>query len=321
MNRDCEKTGYAGTLTEAVLTILAIVSVAVVLCGAVLAAAGASWRIRAFFSVVSVLFDLVFVYEFMAKASATIRNPLLNRWTCPGWLLFTSSIPPFLLVSGPFLAGWLSADFASAAVRGYAISSPPLGALATIAALRLLRAARPFIPANGQHGSKPIATAAGLGLIIVFLGALFTDGLLLPSWFAAWTAENESTLSVVADMDTRTARLMVESNPKIKAAVAGGNILKTADPGLMPTDVIAFSDGSATVWFEALQVHKARGVAELVAALTACVVAAVYGFGYRRNQYGLTGSSTSSNPAHIMRARTTPACVAEIEGILGKPLR
>jgi hypothetical protein len=321
MNRDCEKTGYAGTLTEAVLTILAMVSVAVVLCGAALAAAGAPWRIRAFFTVVSVLFDLVFVYEFMAKASASIRNPHSNRWTCPGWLLFTSSIPPFLLVSGPFLAGWLSADFASAAVRGYAIASPPLGALATIAALRLLRAARPFIPARGQRGNKPIAAAASIGLIIVFLGALFTDGLLLPSWFAAWTAENESTLSVFADMDAQTARLMVESNPKIKAAIAGGSILKMADPGLMPTDLIAISDGSATLWFEAIRVHKARGVAELVAALAACAVAAAYGFGYRHNQYGATGSAASSDPVHVMKARTTPACLEEIEGILGKPLR
>jgi hypothetical protein len=321
MNRDCEKTGYAGTLTEAVLTILAIVSVAVVLCGATLAAIGASWRVRAFFALVSVLFDLVFVYEFMAKASAAIRNPHLNRWTCPGWLLFTSSIPPFLLVSGPFLAGWLSADFASAAVRGYAIASPPLGALATIAALRLLRAARPFISTHGQHGSKPVASAAGLGLIIVFLGALFTDGLLLPSWFAAWTAESESTLSVFADMDASTARLMVGSNPKIKAAITDGAILKMADPGLMPTDLIALSDGSSTLWFEALQLHKARGVAELVAALAACAVAAAYGFGYRRSPYGHTGLSTSSDPAHVLQARTTPACVEEIEGILGKPLR
>ncbi|MFH2113584.1 MAG: hypothetical protein ABIJ86_03630 [Spirochaetota bacterium] len=321
MNRDYEKTGYANGLADAVLTILAIASVAVVLCSAALAAAGTPWRVRAFFAVVSVLFDLVFVYELMAKASLAIRNPRMHRWTCPGWLLFTSSILPFLLVSGPFLAGWLSADFASAAVRGYAIASPPLGALATIAALRLLRAARPFIPACGQTGNKPMATAAGIGLVVVFLGTILTDGLLLPSWFAAWTAEHESSLQVIADTDTHTARLVVEANQNIKAAIAGGFILKAADPGLMPTDFIALSDGSATLWFDSLQVHKARGMAELVAALAACAAAAVYGFGFSRNRNNSSGLATTADPAHVMKARTTPACVEEIEGILGKPLR
>lgn len=321
MNRDCEKTGYTGGLADAVLTVLAIVSVAIVLGSAALATAGVSWRIRAFFMVTSVLFDLVFVYEFMAKASLALKTPGSHQWKCPGWLLFFSSIPPFLLVSGPFLAGWLRADFASAAVRGYAISTPPLGALATIAALRLLRAARPFIPACRQQGNKPLATAAGFGLIIVFLGALLTDGFLLPSWFAAWTAEHESTLHVFADTDVRTARFLVEANPKIKAAIAGGSVLKTADPGLMPTDLIALSDDSATLWFDALQVHKARGMAELVAAFAACAAAAVFGFSCRWDQHGSRGTSSSSDPAYVMRARTTPACVEEIEGILGKPLR
>ncbi len=321
MNRDCEKTGYAYGLADAVLTILAIVSVVVVLCGAALATAGGSWRIRAFFTVVSVLFDLVFVYEFMVKAGLAIKKPPLNRWTCPGWLLFTSSIPPFLLFSGPFLAGWLSVDFASAAVRGYAIASPPLGALATVAALRLLRAARPFISACGNDSHRPVATAAGIGLLIVFLGAVATDGFILPSWFDAWTAEQESTLQVFADTDTQTARLMVEANPKIKAAITAGTILKVADPGLMPADYIAHSDGTATLWFDALQAHKARGVAELVAALSACVAAAVYGIVCKQKQYGSNGQSSSANPFHVMKARTSPACIEEIEGILGKPLR
>jgi hypothetical protein len=320
MNRDCEKTGYTDSLTEAVLTILAIVSVAVVLCGASLAAAGASWRVRAFFAVLSVLFDLVFVSEFMAKASAAIKNSRFEKWTCPGWLLFTSSIPPFLLVSGPFLAGWLGADFASAAVRGYAIASPPLGALATSAALRLLRAARPFIPPRDQIGNRPAAVSAGIALCIVFLGAVFTDSLILPSWFAAWKTEHESTLAVFTITDTRTAQLMVETNPNIKGAIKYGQALKTAEPGLMPTDYIALTDGSATIWFDAQQVHKARGVAELVAALAASAAAAAYGIIIRRYRNGSIGTETFSSPDHVATARTTPVCAAEIKGILGKPL-
>jgi hypothetical protein len=321
MNRDCEKTGYVGDLADAVLTILAISSVAVVLCSATLAVAGASWQIRTFCAVVSVLFDLVFVYEFMVKATRAIRIFRFSDWTCPGWLLFASSIPPFLLVSGPFLAGWLSADFASAAVRGYGIASPPLGALATIAALRLLRAARPFFPVRKQNGNRPVTFAAGIALGVVFLGAILTDGLLLPSWFSAWTAEHESSLAVFSDMDTRTATLMVESNPNIKGAIAQGLVLKTASPDLMPTDYIALSDDSSTIWFDAQPVHEARGVAELVAALAACAAALAYGIGIKRNRNDPSGATPSLDPDHVIKARTTPICAEEIKGILGKPLR
>lgn len=321
MNRDCEKTGYTGSLADAVLTILAIVSVAVVLCGALLAAAGASWRIRAFFAVVSVLFDLVFVYEFMVKASATIRGSRSSRWTCPGWLLFISSIPPFLLVSGPFLAGWMHADFASAAVRGFAIASPPLGALATTTALRLLRAARPFIPVRAQNGNRPIAISAGIALGVVFFGAVFTDSLVLPSWFAAWTTEHESTLAAFAAADTRTAQMMVEANPNIKGAMIHDLVLKSAKPGLMPTDYFVLSDGSATIWFDAQQVHEARGVAELVAALAACTAAIAYGITIGRYRKGLIGPTAWEAKDHVLKTRTTPVCAAEIKGILGKTLR
>lgn len=321
MNRDCEKTGYAGGLADAVLTILATVSVAVVLCGATLAAGGASWRARAFFAVVSVLFDLVFVYEFMFKASKTIRNSRFKSWSCPGWLLFTSSVLPFLLVSGPFLAGWIHADFASAAVRGYAIASPPLGALATIAALRLLRAARPFIPPQEQNGKKPGTIAAGIALGVIFLGAIFTDSLVIPSWFAAWTTEHESTIVILSTADSRTAQLLVGTNPNIKGAVVHGLVLKAAEAGLMPTDYIVLSEGPVTIWFDAQTVHKARGVAELVAALAACAAAVAYGFSVRRYQLDPAGFSSSSDAAHVIKARTTPACAEEIEGILGKPLR
>lgn len=321
MNRDCEKTGYTDSLTDAVLTVLAIVSVAIVLCGALLTATGASWRVRAFFAVVSVLFDLVFVYEFMAKAGSALRNFRFDKWICPGWLLFISSIPPFLLVSGPFLSGWLQADFASAAVRGFAVASPPLGALATIAALRLLRAARPFLPPRGRNGSRPAAISAGIALSVVFLGALFTDSLFLPSWFAAWTTEQQSTLAVLAGTDTHTARLLAETNPSIKSAMVQDLILKAADPGLMPTDYIALSDGSATIWFDAKQVHVARGMAELVAALAACAAAAAYGMVIRRYHNGSSELSAVSAPDNLIEARTTPLCAEEIKGILGKPLR
>lgn len=321
MNRDCEKSGDAGGVADAVLTILAIVSVAVVLCGAMLAAGGASWRVRAFFAVVSVLFDLVFVYEFMVKAGNALGNARFQGWAYPGWLLFISSILPFLLVSGPFLAGWIHADFASAAVRGFAISRPPLGALATVAALRLLRAARPFIPARPQNGNQPVAIAAVIALGVVFLGAIFADSLFLPSWFAAWSTEHESTLAVLSAADTRNAQMLVEANTSIKGAVAHGVVLKAADPGLMPTDYIVLSEGPVTVWFDAQKVHLARGVTELVAALAACAAALAYAFGVRRYQSGMTGSAASSELVQVIEARTTPACAEEIEGILGKPLR
>jgi hypothetical protein len=321
MNRDCEKSGYTGSLADSVLTILAIVSVAVVLCGAILATGGASWRVRAFVAVVSVLFDLVFVYEFMVKAGKAIKDSRPERWSCPGWLLFASSVVPFLLVSGPFLAGWLRADFASAAVRGYAIARPPLGALATVAVLRLLRTARPFMKGRGQNSSKPVALAAGIALAVVFLGAVFTDSLLLPSWFSAWTTEHESTLAIVASADSRTARHLAETNANIKGAVSGNMVLKVAATSLMPTDYIVLSDGPVTIWFDANKVHAARGVAELVAALAACAAAMAYGIGIRRYQMGTAGSATSSDPAHVLKARATPACAEEIEGILGKPLR
>lgn len=321
MNRDREKTGYTDTLAHAVLSSLAIISVVVVLCGATMAASGVSWRAKAYLSVVSVLFDLIFVYEFLLKAIKAHRQAPTSGWSCPVWLLFASSIPPFLLVSGPFLAGWLQADFASAAVRGYGIATPPLGALATVSALRLLRLARPFIPARAIHRNKPAATAAGFALSVVFLGAILVDSFFLPSWSAAWTAEHESTLRVFSELEPPIAQLMVTANPNIQGAVLRGLTLKTANPGLMPTDYIALSNGNSTLWFDARQAHSARGMAELLAALAICVAAIAYGIGLRRYHSTNDGCADSPDPDQVIRTRATPVCAEELEGILGKSRR
>ena len=99
------------------------------------------------------------------------------------------------------------------------------------------------------------------------------------------------------------------------------SVLKAADVSLLPTDFIALSHGNATLWFDAKRIHVAKGIAELLSALAACIAAIVYGIGYQRNLNNPTKHSSFSDPKHFLQARTTPACVEEIKGILGKPVR
>ncbi|MCP5453646.1 MAG: hypothetical protein H7A27_06655 [Spirochaetaceae bacterium] len=139
MERDIEKTrrsGAVSAIASSTMDALAIVSIVFVFAAAVMAAAGASWRASAFMAIVGVLFDILFSYEFFLGA--------LRRPSPFPWLAGLSSALPLLLVSGPFLAGWAGADLGSAAVRGYWLARSPLGGLSVVAALRLLRAARPF---------------------------------------------------------------------------------------------------------------------------------------------------------------------------------
>ncbi|MBN2873951.1 MAG: hypothetical protein JXM71_02555 [Spirochaetales bacterium] len=336
MERVSEKSegrGGFGATIKRTLDTLAVISVLAVLTGAALTAAGVSWRARAYVSIVSTLFDVIFAYEFIAR-SATRERPF-------PWLYGLSSVLPLLAVSGPFIAGWLMADVSATAVRGFWLGPAPLGGLSTLAALRLLRVIRPF---QGNYernlSSKDSARklAASIGLAVVLVGSLASDAFLLPSMARAAAYNRNSTASALAAIDDMDDLKSAASAAGALAVRSGGVIVIPATVQLSPSDYARVSSGTLELWLPTRDERRARGVLEAVAALASLAAALAFALANSVNvnvsqgvQDGVRRAPGSQATSRRLRSRynkaeasfhdrpkDVPAGTEELAGILGK---
>ncbi|PKL25366.1 MAG: hypothetical protein CVV47_04730 [Spirochaetae bacterium HGW-Spirochaetae-3] len=300
---------------------LAIVSVLSVFAGAALAAAGASWRVGAYVSIVGVLFDVVFSYEFFIH--------LLQKERPFPWLRGASSVLPLLLVSGPFISGWASLDLGASAVRGFWLGASPIGGLAVVAALRLLRVARPFQrakPATGSPGGRVAvsgAAAAAVGIVAVLLGAAASDALLVPGLASVAAARRESAVSAIAAATSDGERVSAALAAKAVALSVDGRVLVAAPSGISPTAYAVESRDGVSAWFEVADEARARGAAAAIAALASLLAAAGYAIAFF-DPFGSSNRATDGSDhslgdaARRNRPADKPAGSEELEGILGK---
>ncbi|HPE90163.1 MAG TPA: hypothetical protein PLH55_11665 [Spirochaetales bacterium] len=339
MERDIEKTrrsGAVSAIASSTMDALAIVSIVFVFAAAVMAAAGASWRASAFMAIVGVLFDILFSYEFFLGA--------LRRPSPFPWLAGLSSALPLLLVSGPFLAGWAGADLGSAAVRGYWLARSPLGGLSVVAALRLLRAARPFnverqsgddgagrrVAASSRAASSRAASsraAAILGIGVVLAGAAMADALLIPGLSGSSAARRETAMDEIASAPDEGAMIRAARAGGAFALKDGERALLAATGPVSPARYAVLSRGGLEAWFDVSYEARARGAAAAIAALASLAAAA----GYAASLHGLwprrlpAGRGTAAARPGATAAgepgaprRDAPAGSEELAGILGK---
>lgn len=315
MKRGVEKSGVAThARLIAVLDTLALVSVVIALVASTLAASGASWKVRAYASIVAMLFDIIFTVEFFARLAAGERP----------WLVGIGSVVPLLAVSGPFLFGWAGADLYASAVRGFWLAGPPASALAAAGALRLLRVGR----ALGDDGRglrlTPLLAALITAGAVMFLGALAFQGSLVPGPALADRQRHEAAVATIAASRTEAERLAA-------AKAAGALALRVDGRAVLPVDhVVAAADyvtsrlGTVEAWFPASAQVRARGAFEAILALAGLAFAAAYGAvshfhrdpRHRRSAYDPNGAAPASD-ARAGRS-DTPAGVEELAGILGK---
>ncbi len=328
MERDIEKSGYVYRLRDSAastLNALAVVSVLAVFTGAVLAATGSSWRVGAYVSIVGVLFDIVFSYEFFV---------LLLRGARPiPWLRGLSSVLPLLLVSGPFLAGWASFDLGAAAVRGFWLGAPPVGGLAVVAALRLLRVARPLARARfaGARlaGVAPGRRAAGsvaalVGIVAALVGAAACDALIVPGLASISEARRTSAVHTIASAGSDAERISAARAAEAIALSVDGRVLVAAPYGVSPAAYAVEARAGVTAWFEVADEARARGAASAIAALASMLAAAGYAIAFSGPFGNVAGSPTDASDDSVDdasrrdRPADRPAGSEELEGILGK---
>jgi hypothetical protein len=325
MDRGIEKSGTDNSRLPAGASFfdaLAVASVLVILAGASLSVFNASWRIRAYFSIVAVLFDLILAYEFMLRL-AVRQKPAY-------WLDGVSTILPLLAVSGPFIFGWMAVDLQAAAVRGFWLTEAPVSSMAFLAALRMLRVLRFYRIANDapNHGNgirrSAWKTALATGLLIVMAGALASDAFLLPGLARLMSDRRAALASTILAARGDAARHAAAKAAGALALEVDGRTILATPAYAYPADYQTFTVDGNVLWFPVKEEVRARGLAAAVAALASLAAAIAFriaasgsedaprsGRGRRSKAYG-----HADNPSR--RFRDTPTGDEELAGILGK---
>jgi len=331
-----------GTL-EATFDLLAILSVLAVLTGAILTVSGAGWKTRAYISIVAFLFDVIFTYEVFTR--------LASRQRPFPWLAILSSILPLLAVSGPFLSGWLEGDLGAAAVRGFWLGQPPTGGLATLAALRLLRMARPFMPGRiSQADSQDIeigrsrtqrtsgcALAAGIGIAVALAGAIASDAMILPGLAVQAAARRQAVLQSIEKAGQETDLAAMAAAAGVLALKADGRVVLAASAQISPSEYSVVSSSTLEAWFPTMEERRSRGWAEIIFALASMAAATAYAIATFRFSGSLDqghqdtwvwtvlrGGNRSSRSLYEKasmyhdRPEPSPTGTEELAGILGK---
>ncbi|GAB1457532.1 hypothetical protein MASR2M48_28400 [Spirochaetota bacterium] len=318
--------GPAGPTLDA----LAVISVALASIGAMLVAGGASWRVSAYVSITAVLFDLLFSYELFIRI-------LRGERPFP-WIAACSSLLPLLLVSGPFLSGWVLADFEASAVRGLWLARPPIGGLAVISALRLLRLVRPFsktdrFESRSGDRHRKARTGAGLvGIAVLLMGAACADVLLIPG--IAWSSDTRrnASMQALSAAASDSERVSLTEASGVLALRLNGRILKSAAPTQVPGQYAHEALGGIEAWFSVRDEGRVRAAIAAIVMLASLASAAGYAasvFKTRQSRgtplahrigirTGRDGSLARTEPRS--KPADTPAGSEELAGILGKPL-
>lgn len=296
------------------LDTLAVASVGLALAGSVAAAAGASWKVRAYFSVVAMLFDLLFTAEFFSRLASGERR----------WLSGIGSVVPLLAVSGPFLFGWAAADLGAQSVRGFWLAGPPAQALALAGVLRIVRLAR----AAGTAGAAPRLTPALAALVaacaILLAGAIAFDETLLPGPALADSQRRQTALQLVALTANDAERIAAAKAAGAIALRVDGRTLVSVAHFVSPADYITEKVVSVEAWFSADDRIRARSAIEAIIALAGFAAALAYAlvlrFGIARGMGGAARGSKEGGrgPASQATIADAPAGVEELAGILGK---
>jgi len=315
MERGVEKSGvYTRAQLIAVLDTLAVVSVVVALVGSMLAASGTSWNVRAYISIIAMLFDIIFTVEFFSRLAAGERP----------WLAGIGSVVPLLAVSGPFLFGWAGADLSASAVRGFWLAGPPASALAVAGALRMLRVGR----ALGDDGSRPRLTPLLAAFMtassVMIIGALAFQGNLVSGPALADRQRHDAVMAIIAASITEPEQLAAAKAAGAIALRVDGRAVLLVDHFVSPADYVAGRLGTVEAWFPATAQIQARGAFEAVLALAGLAFAAAYravsrfhrDSHYRRSAHNSSGDGLTSDTRS--GRSDTPAGVEELTGILGK---
>jgi hypothetical protein len=328
MDRGIEKSGISiGRIPEgaSIFDALAVASVLVVLAGASLSMLQASWRIRAYFSIAAVIFDILLAYEFFARL-------IVRREPVP-WLDGISTIVPLLAVSGPFIFGWMAFDFRAAAVRGFWLAEAPVNSLAVLAALRMLRVLRfnrgtnPDMPHERLKNRSGWTAAASTGMLVVIAGALASDAFLLPGIARLANDRRASTASTILAAEGDTSMQAAAKAAGVLALELDGRTLLAAPAYMNPAEYQTYTVDGARLWFPVAEEARARGLATAVAALASLAAAFAFriaSFAPARGPYSGFGGwnrhyRSQRHPGTTMpRFRDAPTGDEELAGILGK---
>jgi hypothetical protein len=304
-------------LIEPALTILSLLSLAVACAGGLWSALGADWRVRAYFSLAALLFDMLLSMELLFLFFVSLRRSFAPP---PLALLAAglSSLAPLAFVSGPLLFGWAAADFSIAAVRGFASVNGAAAALSAFAGLRLLRAFRPCLRlTSAQRGrlDKKSGFAALAALVVLMAGGMLGDGLLIPSIARTETRRREA---VLAAFDRQSAMSIdLGAQPDIVALRRGDQAVSRLKGSYSPADASYMSYGRAEAGFELEGFHKARGAAEALAVLGSLAFTLTFALAAKRER---RSRAYTAQLAARSAGGDRPAGQAELAGILGKKL-
>ncbi len=339
---------YAET-GEPSMTLLALASLLTAM-GAGIATASLSgdslgaWHIRSYAAIADMVFDCIFTVEFFLVAFSS-RNRQGRDQTLSQALAGLSSVIPLALASGPLLIGWAQGDFSCAAVRGYYSYQGTLAALAAVSYLRLLRAARPFLPLQGSdyHSRSRVRSCSKLllpPLLILMVAALLVDGLILPGYAQA---ERDRRIALIRVLDTQGAsEEELKSHADVAALRRGGRVLRFLhkEPGI--GDLAYIREGDTEAWFALEPFHAARGTGSAVVNAAALSFALAGWLVFKRAKDrpldareaasvpdGVGGrdrpidasQNASRNASAVGTRGDKPAGKAELSGILGRALR
>ncbi len=309
-----------GALADRVSAVLAPASVVATMLAAVLAAAGASWSVRAYFSIVDALFDIFFSYLFFVDVQ---RSGLRLRWQDG-----LSSVVPLVFVSGPFLSGWLLGDLGAASVRGFWLGASPASALGLMSVFRLLRVTRPLATIYGRQSDSPrilssLRIAAGFGILVALTGAFASEAFLLPGYAKMARDRRASVLSAPGEASGDSGRAASVGSAGVLALRVDGRAVIAAAPGISPADYAYASSDGVEAWFSVIPETRARATLVALSALASLAAAGAYAVALRsqgnaqRSASPVAGSSPPC-PAPKSRPRAMPAGKEELAGILGK---
>jgi hypothetical protein len=322
MRRDHEKPATStikAALTERIditMTRLGIISIFTILALSIMVAVGSPWSWRVILTLITAAFDAILLYEATFKIIDALRSGDARR--LPHWSMVVSSLFPFLLVSGPFLAAWLMDDQHALALRGFMLGDQPLGAFHTIVILRLLRLTRPFFyrAADGRP-RLPLSRAGLAGLATVIIASIAMDALILPSWQAVWIQDridDAERISLQYSVRDSTPPALPE---RVLAVIVEGQIIRKAPRTISPSDYLVIELPRATIWFNTAPMQRARSMAEIVVLLASLVASLAWTMSSNGSGREQVGTEPPAGQLTDIR-RNLPTGREEIAGILGK---
>ncbi len=304
-----------------ILMILSVLSGVLVFVAAAYGIFDSSWPVRMYFSLLAMLFDLVFVFELLGRLSGLLKSSMdkpQERRIETGLLILTSLVP-FVLVSGPFLLGWMQSDFSSAAVRGYWTSRQGFSFLSSLTCFRLLRLARPLLvlPCKSHYKKVMLLSIAALAGFLL-IATLLVESMILPGHKKMLNATRTDLTMRMSAVSPADAVLIGRQIPDILAIAIDGKAVfsRPETRAIKAGNYQYYSEQTSGIWFSLFPIHRIRAASEAIISGAVCILLLAIAFFSLAPKKSLLTMEIQKR--RIEACADLPIGEEELDGILGK---